>query len=599
MSTTQIKKIVFYSIITFCFLFGFYVLTSNGLGNKPFYLQFRRFIPMSIVLVTTIAIIKHNVQRSFFTSFALVALFWAATFPIIYKANFTETMPFFSNHFDIVFACYSFIGLTALVFLLLKKSLSTTAIAGLSVIQSVLILIPLFQIAYYLYYGTCISETAILSIYQTNLQEAKEYVLQAIGYSGLIALLVAVISMFASLYALNKITLKINTDAKIGKKSLIFLLIAALGANGYAFGNALPQTGIFLLNSNVRNYFKLNNEFTKNRKQTLNDLHVISPLQNTTNPSTVIVVIGESASRTFMSAFADTKNNTTPWLKAQKNNPDFLLFPHAYTSRVNTVMALERALTEKSQYNDKKFNESATIIDIAKKAGYKTYWFSNQGTMDVADTPNTLVGQTADVYYWTNENPSIQQYDGSLLKYLDNVSPNENNFIVLHLMGSHDNYQNRYPEEFAKWGNPEINEPIINYDNSLYYTDWVLQQIHAYAKDKLNLQTMVYFSDHGTVPDYKRNPDVNPFAANRIPLFIYLSSEYQELYPQTTKALQDNQNKYFTNDLVYELVCGLLNIKSNRYDETQSIASDKYKYTRETLRTNLGATPLTDDKEEN
>ena len=45
------------------------------------------------------------------------------------------------------------------------------------------------------------------------------------------------------------------------------------------------------------------------------------------------------------------------------------------------------------------------------------------------------------------------------------------------------------------------------------------------------------------------------------------------------------------------MICGILNIKSNRYDETQSIASDKYKFTRETLKTNLVTTPLTEDEE--
>ena len=29
------------------------------------------------------------------------------------------------------------------------------------------------------------------------------------------------------------------------------------------------------------------------------------------------------------------------------------------------------------------------------------------------------------------------------------------------------------------------------------YTDWLLQQIYNYGKDKLNLQAMVYFSDQG------------------------------------------------------------------------------------------------------
>ena len=70
-----------------------------------------------------------------------------------------------------------------------------------------------------------------------------------------------------------------------------------------------------------------------------------------------------------MSAYDNprTTNDTTPWLREQKNNPDFIVFKNAYTSRVNTVLSLERALTEKNQYNSLEFRQSATIIDIAKK----------------------------------------------------------------------------------------------------------------------------------------------------------------------------------------------------------------------------------------
>lgn len=52
-------------------------------------------------------------------------------------------------------------------------------------------------------------------------------------------------------------------------------------------------------------------------------------------------------------------------------------FDNAYAYWLQTVPVLERALTEKNQYNDLEFNKSFSIIDIAKKAGYKTYWFSN------------------------------------------------------------------------------------------------------------------------------------------------------------------------------------------------------------------------------
>ncbi|MDO4920616.1 MAG: phosphoethanolamine transferase [Phascolarctobacterium sp.] len=590
-------RIVIYSAVLFCLLFGYYVLTSNGLGNKPFYLQLRRFIPMSIICVITVRLLLAQVSRKFFISFAITSAAWMLAYPVLYKLTFTKTVPFFSHHFDIVFAIYSFVGLTALTFLALRKNLSKIARLILSVLQTSLLLLPLLEVAYFFYYGNCITEAAVLSIYQTNPAEAKEYILQSLGYGGVLAAALGIDVIFTGLYRVNGNHLHLITAAQPAKKSLIFLSVAALAATIYSFGNAFPQTGIMTLNSDVRRYFYAVNEFNVLHKQTLKDLRVSPSEPAFAKPSTVIVVIGECASRNFMSAYTATPTDTTPWLRRQKANPDFIVFKNAYSTRVNTVMALERALTEKNQYNDLEFKQSATIIDIAKGAGYYTSWFSNQGTTDVSDTPITIVGKTADVAKWTNQDLSTVQYDGALLNYLKAVDPQKNNFIVLHLMGSHDNYQNRYPPEFAKWGDPSKNEPPLNYDNSLYYSDYVLSQIYQYAKDNLNLQAMLYFSDHGTVPNGRRNPDMNPFAALRIPMFVYLSPEYQQQYPATTAALKKHQAQYFTNDLIYEMVCGLLNVESNRYDETQSFASPKYKYTRETLRTDLGKVKLTDDKE--
>ena len=313
------------------------------------------------------------------------------------------------------------------------------------------------------------------------------------------------------------------------------------------------------------------------------------------------MVIGESPTRYYMSAYGYDEHDTTPWMREMSSKPEFVLFKHAYSSWGQTVPSLERALTEKNQYNDKEFNQSVTLIDLAKKAGYKTYWFSNQGTMGGADTPITMVAKTADHSAFIEDtlaNTSEMKYDEDLMPYLEQVNPNENNFIILHIMGSHDNYINRYPPEFTRWGTPNVYEPITDYDNSLAYTDKFLQDVFTYGREHLNLQAMLYFSDHGTDPRYKRHPDTSSFISLRIPLFLYISDEYQQLYPQTTTALKNHSDSYYTNDLTYDLIAGLLNIKSNRYDETNSLASPEYKYTRDTLVTKLGKAKLTDDKEE-
>ena len=258
-------------------------------------------------------------------------------------------------------------------------------------------------------------------------------------------------------------------------------------------------------------------------------------------------------------------------------------------------------MTEQSQYNNKEFYDSISIIDVARKAGYKTYWFSNQGRYGEYDSAITLVAKTADVSEWTDDSFDFSELeDEILLKFFERVDPNEKNFIVFHLMGSHIYYNSRYPRRFKKWVTSDGTGMMLaapSYANTILYTDFVLSRIFDYAKANLNLQTMIYFSDHGEDLETSHNPDVFRFEMLRIPMFIYVSPEYEKIFLDRVVTLEKNREEYFTNDLIYDTVCGLMNASSNRYDAGQDFSSAEYRFNRETLTTMLGQHKLTEDKE--
>ena len=319
-------------------------------------------------------------------------------------------------------------------------------------------------------------------------------------------------------------------------------------------------------------------------------------------PGTVIVIIGESASRNYMQAYTPSfPYANTPWLseKLSSGEPGFINFTNAYSSWSQTVPVLQRALTEQSQYNGKEFFESASIVDVAKKSGYETWWFSNQGRYGQYDSAITLVAKTADHAAWTDDSYTFSdKYDESLLPYLSQLDPSKNNFVVLHIMGSHIYYNNRYPGTFNKFQTTEEDSSATStpsYANSILYTDYVVSQIFDYAQKHLNLQAMVYFSDHGENLEISHNPDVFSFDMVRIPFWMYLSPAYHEAMPRHTQALYDHQHRYFTNDMLYDTICGLLNAPSSRYNPEQDFASFTYSFTRNDLTTMLGQRKLTED----
>lgn len=590
-------------IISYLLLVVTYAVTSVGIAKYTFFLQMRRYIPCAVtVALATSLWLKAGYNYKKLLPHTVVALLWVFVFPICYWLTFRDSMTFIDKHYDQAFGAYVFAFTVSLRLLFLKLQQWRDNIVQrffCATIQTCAVIIPLFQILYFAYYKYPFTETAAIALLQTNPNEAKEYLLLNFGYVGIVGTIILFASAFYGLYKLNTLE-NIRTEySALGKKALALMLVIVVATAGYG-AKMFKDTGVMQAYVFAKDYFDRTNKFKEFHDANFANLTVTPSTPRFAKPSTVILVIGESASAYYMSAYSDVKNNNTPWLKSMRNNDNFILFNHAYTSVCQTVPSLERALTEKNQYNKKDFNQSLTVIDIAKKAGYETYWFSNQGYISDADTPITLVAKTADHAVWLSESEMAKngyQYDGDLLKCLHNVDPNKNNFIVLHFMGSHEDCINRYPYDFARFSEKGKFDMPLNYDDSLAYTDSVLQQVQQYAAEKLNLQAMLYFSDHGGDPYRKRHPDQAGFKALQIPMFVYVSDEYKALYANEVGEFKAKRNTYFTNDLIYETVCSLLQVKSNHFDEGNSLLNSKYKYTREMLMTALGSRKISEDKE--
>lgn len=598
------RLFVYTFIVVLLLLWGSYYFTSVGISNSTLFLQLRRYIPCSLAITLAIYLWKiSGYSLKGLIPDAIIGGMWVLVYPICYWLTYHSNTTFIDNHFDQAFGAYAFSFTVCLKLLFLGcKRINKYTSGVFSVLHTLLLIIPITQIIYYFNYNSPITEAASMALLQTNSNEAKEYILMNFGYSGIFAIGGFYIVILTSFYRLNKVrNLFLENDSnRLSKKIVITALVVIAATVGYGqklfFYTGVMQSYVF-----AKDYFDRANKFKAYHDEMFNNL-VLAPSQpQFSKPSTIIMVIGESASRTYMSAYNDTKNDNTPWLREARNDDNFIIFNHAYTSWGQTVPSLERALTEKNQYNDMEFNKSLTVIDIAKKAGYTTYWYSNQGSISNADTPITLVAKTADHSAWICDdlaNTNEYKYDGDLLDYLKNVDPTKNNFVVLHFMGSHEDCINRYPHNFARFSEKGVYDMPLNYDDSLAYSDYVLQQIKEYSEKNLNLQAMLYFSDHGGDPYRKRHPDQSGFKFLRIPMFIYVSDEYQKLYPDAVEEFKNSKDKYYTNDLNYELVCELLQIKSNRYNEENSILNKKYKFNRNNLTTNLGKTKLSEDKEE-
>ncbi|MCD8199005.1 MAG: phosphoethanolamine transferase [Phascolarctobacterium sp.] len=593
---------VFLYIAAYCF----YVKISHGLGHKAEYLQLRRFLPCTALAVLPAALAGIPLTSGLYISSLLVGLAWIVTYPTLYYFSNRKISSDFGFHLDFVFGLYLISWLTSLKILVLTSNIIPVFfLTVISLVEFILFFIPFSQWCYYYTYGACIDINGITLIQDTHYNEIIEFIRSFSKKTIFFVVCSAGIILFSILFLnLSSLELLISPSDNI---SLLIIIATCIFLTFYLWKRYLwknnrgvfVRTGIIELYLDVKKYMENSKLYTKNMEERIKKLSVTPTKPVFGKPSTIVLVIGESASRDYMSAFVDYPYDSTPWLHSKKNDEHFILFPNSYASIIHTVPALERALTECNQYNDKEFYASISIIDIARKAGYQTYWYSNQGHLGSADTPVTLLAETSDTAKWTKQRLNTVQYDGSLLEYIKEVNPQENNFVIIHLKGSHFNFINRYPREFTKWGKPGKYDLILNYLNSLAYTDHVIEKIYNYATEKLNLQALLYFSDHATRPDKRRSPNFDGFATVRIPMFACFSDEYIEKNKSVYETLKLHKDYYFTNDLVYELLCSIFGISSNHFDETNSLASPKYRYTREMLKTNLGKLSIKDDTTSN
>ena len=567
------------------------------------------YLPWLVPVIAALVLFQYGARARLFSLnhwphlFAGVA--WCVTFPLLYSWSYDT--PWYVSLIRLDFLCGTGIflllaSLQSLAFDL--KKLPRVFAALFAVLDFVCLAIPFVQVVYFSIYQHCLTPASLMALYLTNPDESVDFLEAMLGIPAMVLIVLSFLLFLWLCYRGNMRQARHLAALPLtaGKRAALALLAVVLAV--YIPFTVFPETSIVLNWKEVSDYVAETQEYSAHHDEHFADLRLddAAGVLPEKAPGTVIVVIGESASRTFMKAYTPSfPYDDTPWLAARMEDPDFVVFRHAYSCWSQTVPVLQRALTEQSQYNDKEFYNSTSLIDVAKKAGYNTYWFSNQGRYGQYDSAITLVAKTADRAEWVDDSYLFtEKYDENLLEYLTQIDGTKNNFIVLHIMGSHIYYNNRYPSSFNRWVNAAggAGTNAESYANSILYTDDNLRRIFEYARDHLNLQAMVYFSDHGEDLEISHNPDVFNFHMVRIPMFVYLSPAYRAAEPQVAAALKSHEQQYFTNDMIYDTVSGILRAPSNHYDATQDFASPAYRFTRDNLTTMLGQHALTEDAEE-
>ena len=295
-----------------------------------------------------------------------------------------------------------------------------------------------------------------------------------------------------------------------------------------------------------------------------------------------VVVIGESHSKQYWSLYGYHRK-TTPKIEHILNNTEYSAFiKNAFSCDKMTATVLASALTEKNQYNSRRlpFSQSFSIINILNKAGFETYWVSNQAISGFEKESYNIIAQDAKykfiVPFENNKFADDRPLDGEILKIIKKIPFNKNkeHVIFIHLMGNHAPYAYRYTKEYNIYHTEKNKNSINAYDNATIYSDTIISSLYEYFS-KLELSDFIYFSDHGELPGIGRDKfDIRMF---EIPVFAIFKNEKNNIkLHKINNFIQHSQSMPFSNDCIYDTLIGLYGINTQHYNKKCDFTSENY-----------------------
>lgn len=476
-----------------------------------------------------------------------------------------------------------------------------------------LVLYALVQFTYIGYFTVTkalVSVNMMLAMAQTNLSEAISYMDVNLPAGYLLGGVVGLLMLGGFLFWLSRHSFKpLPTETKVGWLFVAILFFINCGLTALSLGDTRIARVSYESYETLKSFGTYQSILEERRKLQVADPLLLERLRSVPD-GIYVLVIGESLTRDHMGVYG-YERNTTPFQALFYQDPHYVFFNHAYSCYTQTVQVLTCALTEKNQYNGMNLSKAYSIIDLARDAGFETTWISNQSRFGIWDTPIGAIGSACDNQYWINQyvgtDVVTKDYDSALVSYLRKINPqHRRQLIVIHLMGSHISYWDRYPTEFYKWPTHPDKERsteevmVDEYDNSVLFNDYVIASIMNEAVHYLHADGVVYFSDHGeevtATPGH--NADQFNFMMVRIPFWVYTSEAYDRAHGVTREMMERQRNTPFSNDMIYDTLMGLMGITVTHYDETCDLFSSRFNKHTQSLMTMYGNVMIADDKEE-
>lgn len=301
----------------------------------------------------------------------------------------------------------------------------------------------------------------------------------------------------------------------------------------------------------------------------------------------VVMVIGET-SRASNWQINGYNRETNPRLSRREG---LVTYSHALSESNTTHKSVPLMMShyDAAQFADS-LNRCKSIITAFKEAGYATAWLSNQHRNH---SYIDAFGEEADRCSFLYDD-GHNHYDGDLAAMLKDEVERAGSrplFVVLHSYGSHFNYSDRYPagaDYFKAGGSDEVEASnrtaLINaYDNSIRYTDAMLDSVISILEATGRPAVMIYAADHGEDiydDDRGRFLHASPtptYYQLHVPVVAWLSEPYRAARPELYEALAKNTDSNVSSSRsISHTLLMLGGVSTPMFDPTAALCSPSY-----------------------
>ena len=291
-------------------------------------------------------------------------------------------------------------------------------------------------------------------------------------------------------------------------------------------------------------------------------------------PHDIIVVMGESYARGHSSLYG-YRLNTCPYLSALHDNGSLVVYNNVSSAELITSQSFKCMMSSyKPEFgNNPHWYECVTIPEVFNLSGYTTVWISNQIKTGIIDNVVGRYAELCDTSIFINPNfVEKQEYDGKLVPIIRKEIVRQKDkpcLWIIHLMGSHDVFKERYPQTFLRFTEadyysiPDYQRTMMaEYDNSVAYNDSIVSDIlHLFDR---NDAVAFYLSDHGLdiydsdnkyIGHGRAGNKISEAVGRDIPFMIYQTPLFLQQHLEQVEKIRKNRMKSFrTDNLIYTLM---------------------------------------------